>query len=155
MTVLEWVGEKACKLAGKGLTVSPFTAELTLPLLDFARREFAGDWVRVVREGIARIVTYGDSPARLIAAIDNGTVVGYSHYENERFGPIGVAAAQRGRGLGQVLMYRTLLAQRDAGFRAAWFLWSDDKPAAKLYNGAGFREVRRFALLEKGLSQSL
>jgi mycothiol synthase len=148
----EWVGEKACKLAGAGVTVSPFTTDLTLPLLDFARQEFPGDWVRVVREGIGRIVTQGDSPSRLIAAIENGKVVGFSHYENERFGPIGVAASQRGRGLGQVLMYRTLLAQRDAGFRAAWFLWSDDKTAAKLYNGAGFKEVRRFALLRKELS---
>jgi hypothetical protein len=49
-------------------------------------------------------------------------------------------------------MYQTLLAQRDAGFRAAWFLWSDDKTAARLYNGAGFTEVRRFALLRKELA---
>jgi GNAT superfamily N-acetyltransferase len=148
----EWVGERACKLAGEGVTVSPWTAELTLPILEFAQQEFPGDWVRVVREVINRIVTYGDSPSRLIAAIDNGKVVGFSHYENERFGPIGVAASQRGRGLGQVLMYCTLLAQRDAGLRAAWFLWSDDKTAAKLYNGAGFREVRRFALFRKELT---
>jgi predicted GNAT family acetyltransferase len=62
-----------------------------------------------------------------------------------------VAASQRGRGLGQVLMFRTLLAQRDAGFRAAWFLWSDDKTADRIYNGAGFREVRRFAVMRKEL----
>ena len=148
----EWIGQRACKLAGEGVTVAPFTAEITLPLIDFARKEFPGDWVRVVREGVARIVVYRDSPARLIVASDNGNVVGFSHYENERFGPIGVAASQRGRGLGQVLMYRTLLAQRDAGFRVAWFLWSDDKTAARLYNGAGFKEVRRFALMRKELN---
>jgi len=51
-----------------------------------------------------------------------------------------------------VLLYQTLMAQRDAGFRVAWFLWSDDKTAARLYNGAGFREVRRFALLRKELA---
>jgi GNAT superfamily N-acetyltransferase len=148
----QWIGERACKLAGDGVTISPFTPQLTLPLLDFAKQEFPGDWVRVVREAIGRIVSQGDSPSRLIAAIDNGNVVGFSHYENERFGPIGVAASQRGRGLGQVLLYQTLGAQRDAGFRAAWFLWSDDKTAARLYNGAGFREVRRFALLRKELA---
>jgi mycothiol synthase len=150
----EWLGERACKLAGEGVTITPFTPEFTLPLIEFAREEFPGDWVRVVREGINGIVTCGDSPTRLIAAVEKGKVLGFSHYENERFGPIGVAASQRGRGLGQVLMYRTLLAQRDAGFRAAWFLWSDDKTAAKLYNGAGFREVRRFALLRKELMPS-
>ena len=36
-----------------------------------------------------------------------------------------------------------------AGFRSAWFLWSDDKTAARIYNGAGFKEVRRFALFRK------
>lgn len=148
----EWIGERACKLAGEGVKVLPFSAELTLPLLDFAKQEFPGDWVRVVREAIGRIVSQGDSPSRLIVAIDHDKVVGFSHYENERFGPIGVAASQRGRGLGQVLLYQTLSAQRDAGFRAAWFLWSDDKTAARLYNGAGFKEVRRFALLRKELA---
>ena len=148
----EWIGERACKLAGEGVTVAPFNAEMTLPLLEFARQEFPGDWVRVVREGIARIVAHGDSPSRLLVAGENGKIVGFSHYENERFGPIGVAASQRGRGLGQVLMYRTLLAQREAGFRVAWFLWSDDKTAARLYNGAGFKEIRRFALLRKELA---
>ena len=51
-------------------------------------------------------------------------------------------------------MFRTLQAQRDAGFRAAWFLWSDDKTADRIYNGAGFREVRRFALMRKELGGS-
>ncbi|MGB7159046.1 MAG: GNAT family N-acetyltransferase [Tepidisphaeraceae bacterium] len=148
----EWVGEKACKLAGQGVNVAPFAPAMTLPLLEFARQEFPGDWVRVVREAIGRIVAQGDPASRLIVAMEDETVVGFSHYENERFGPIGVAASQRGRGLGQVLMYRTLFAQRDAGFRAAWFLWSDDKTAARLYNGAGFKEVRRFALLRKELT---
>jgi GNAT superfamily N-acetyltransferase len=104
-----------------------------------------------VRDGAARILA-GDSPTRLIAAIDRGQIVGFSHYENERFGPIGVAASQRGRGVGQVLMYATLQAQREAGFRVAWFLWSDDKTAERIYNGAGFKESRRFALMRKGLS---
>ena len=48
-------------------------------------------------------------------------------------------------------MYATLRAQREAGFRAAWFLWSDDKTAERLYTGAGFKETRRFALLKKSI----
>jgi hypothetical protein len=48
-------------------------------------------------------------------------------------------------------MYETLNAQRLAGFRTAWFLWSDDKTASRLYSAAGFKEVRRFALLKKEL----
>jgi mycothiol synthase len=149
-SVPRWVKEKERELAGRGVEVVEFAPRWTTALLEFARAEFPGDWVRVIRETAGKIVQ-GDSPARLLAAVEDGRVVAFSHFENERFGPIGVAAAQRGRCLGQVLMYRTLEAQRQAGFRVAWFLWSDDKTAERIYNGAGFRETRRFALLKKEL----
>ena len=48
-------------------------------------------------------------------------------------------------------MFATLQAQRDAGFRSAWFLWSDDKTAQRIYHAAGFKETRRFALMKKTL----
>jgi GNAT superfamily N-acetyltransferase len=143
-----WMKDKERELKAQGLEVATWSPALALPLIEFARKEFPGDWVRVVRETAQRILA-GDSPNRLIAAVDRGEVVAFSHYENERFGPIGVAASQRGRCLGQILMYRTLEAQRAAGFRCAWFLWSDDKTAQRIYNGAGFKETRRFALLRK------
>ena len=73
-------------------------------------------------------------------AHQDGKVIGYSHHDAERFGPIGVAATERGRGLGQVLMYETLKAQRLAGFRVAWFLWSDDKTAAQITARRGSRK---------------
>jgi GNAT superfamily N-acetyltransferase len=132
------------------LELKPFERELTVLLLEFVRKEFPGDWVRVVRETATKILA-GEPRNRLIAALDGGQIVGFAHYENERFGPIGVAASQRGRGIGQVLMFATLQAQREAGFRAAWFLWSDDKTAERIYNAAGFKETRRFALMKKTL----
>ena len=143
LSVPTWVREK-----GRAFNLKRFEPHLTLPLLDFARKEFPGDWVRVVRETAAKIFN-GDSPSRLIVALDGDEIVGFAHHENERFGPIGVAASQRGRGIGQVLMFATLQAQREAGFRTAWFLWSDDKTAERIYNVAGFKETRRFALMKK------
>jgi GNAT superfamily N-acetyltransferase len=148
LQVPEFVREKRRTLEGDGVTIEPYRFELTLPLLEFTAKEFPGDWVRVVRECMSRI-TLGDSPARLIVAHRNGEVLAFSHHEAERFGPIGVAASQRGKGLGHVLMFETLEAQKRAGFRAAWFLWSDDKTAERIYNIAGFQEVRRFALMRK------
>jgi len=146
-----WICERREKLEEDGMLFSCFTPSLALPLIEFARKEFPGDWVRVVRETGAKILA-GDSPMRLIVAHTKDGVIGFSHFENERFGPIGVAQGQRGRCIGQILMYATLDAQRQAGFRAAWFLWSDDKTAEQIYNGAGFKETRRFALLKKGLA---
>lgn len=145
-----WVDEKRRTAEAAGVRFDAYHPELTLPLLDFAKKEFPGDWVRVVRTAMDRILQ-GDTPTRLIVCHHDGVVLGFSHFEGERFGPIGTAVSQRGRGLGQVLMYRTLQAQREAGHRVAWFLWSDDKTAARLYTAAGFREVRRFALLKKEL----
>jgi ribosomal protein S18 acetylase RimI-like enzyme len=96
-------------------------------------------------------VLLGEPPARLILAREGGRVLGFVHHEGERFGPIGVAAPERGRGLGRVLMFRALAAMREEGFRIAWFLWSDDATARRLYHPGGFREVRRFAILRKDL----
>jgi ribosomal protein S18 acetylase RimI-like enzyme len=149
--VPEWVQEKRRKLVDAGVIVEAYRSELTLPLLEFAAKEFAGDWVRYARETMGKI-QLGENPARLMVAHRHGKVIGYSHFDNERFGPIGVTASERGRGLGHVLMYETLTAQRLAGFRTAWFLWSDDKTAARIYSAAGFKEVRRFALMKKELS---
>jgi GNAT superfamily N-acetyltransferase len=147
----QWIEEKGAVLMQEGVTVEPYDPRWTLPLLSFTAAEFPGDWVRVVREAMTRI-TLGDSPQRLIIAHEAGRVLGFSHYDNERFGPIGVSAGQRGRGIGQVLMCRTLQAQREAGLRVAWFLWSDDKTAARIYSGVGFSEVRRFALMKKSMN---
>jgi mycothiol synthase len=150
LQVPAWVTEKHAKLTREGITVEPYHPKLTLPLIDFARSEFKGDWVRFARQTAEKILL-GDSPERIMIAHENGTVVGFSHHDAERFGPIGVAQTHRGRGIGQVLMYRTLAAQRSAGYRVAFFLWSDDKTAARMYSAAGFRETRRFAYMKKEL----
>src|SRR5207237_25039 len=102
-----WLQQKRAELSSQGLEVKPFDPSMTVPLLEFTKHEFPGDWVRIVRETIAQIVAANAPPARLIVAIDNGNIVGFSHYEDERFGPIGVAVSQRGRGVGQLLMFAT------------------------------------------------
>ncbi len=147
-----WVDAKLREFLDSGGDVAAWYPELTLPLLSFALHEFGGDWARYVREAVGDIVDGGD-PNRLVAAYERSTrkVLGFSHYDGERFGPIGVAKDAQGRGLGHVLMFRTLEAQRRRGLRGSWFLWSDDETARRLYDSAGFREVRRFAVLKKEL----
>lgn len=149
-SIPDWVEEKQRQRESEGFEFCMYRPELTLPLLEFTSKEFPGDWVRVVRSTMDRILQ-GDWPMRLFIAHQNGIVYGFSHYENERFGPIGTAVSMRGKGLGQILMYKTLEAQRDQNFRSAWFLWSDDKTASRIYSAAGFKEVRRFALMKKDL----
>lgn len=148
----EFVREARQRLASEGVGFAPLGAGCYLRTLEFAQRVFKGDWVRVVRETGSAILSGEASPSRLIVATaDDGRVLGFSHYEGPRFGPIGVCPGQRGRKIGQVLMWETLHAQRSAGHATAWFLWSDDATANRLYDGAGFRTVRRFVLLKKTL----
>jgi len=146
----DWVREKERQLEGK-VTIEPFRPELILPLLDWMRAEFAGDWQRFAREAMTKITTGEFRPDNVWIAHSDGRVVGYCQHDNAgRFGPFGVSASERGRGIGAVLLFRCLHAMRAKGLHAAWFLWTDDK-VARLYSEAGFTESRRFALLRKDL----
>jgi mycothiol synthase len=146
-----WVEEKEATLRRAGVTIEPYRAERIPALQAFLRQEFVGDWQRFAREAILRI-EQGDPVTRVWLAVENEGIIGFSHYEGERFGPIGVAQSQRGRGIGQVLLYRTLHAMRAQGLHTAFFLWSDDRTADRLYREAGFVETRRWALLKKELT---
>src|SRR5439155_25479542 len=44
--VPDWVAQKNAALREQGVVVEPYRAELTLPILEFAQREFQGDCVR-------------------------------------------------------------------------------------------------------------
>ena len=122
----------------------------SLKLLEFARETFGPDWARFVRDSMTRQLD-ADGRTGLAVATQNGQILGFGHFDGERFGPIGVAETERGRGLGHLLMWDILAQQRERGCRVSWFLWSDDRTADRLYRHAGFREARRFALLKKEL----
>lgn len=123
----------------------------TLELLRFAER-FSADWARFVREAF-RDIHRGDNPARLQIALVGGRIVGFSHFEGSRFGPIGVDPEHEGKGIGSALMARTLGAMRAQGANRAWFLWTDDRTAQRFYAPCGWREWRRFSILLKELPQ--
>jgi len=145
-----WVDERERAQTAEGLVIEPYRAERAPAMLEFAAREFPGDWQRVIREAATRIEESADAE-RLWLAVEQGTVIGFSHYEGERFGPIGIAADQRGRGLGHMLLFRTLGSMSRAGARKAFFLWSNEQTAERLYRSAGFTDARRFAVLRKEL----
>lgn len=146
----KWVESREREWASR-FRIVPFSTELAVPLLEFVKRVFPGDWVRVVREAASRILE-GDAATRLYSAQTvQGEVVGFSHHLGNRFGPIGTEPKLRGLGLGQALMFRTLHAQREQGHAQAYFLWSDDRTARRLYDAAGFVEAHRFAVMTREL----
>jgi mycothiol synthase len=152
LTEIEFVQQKRRELEAAGAKVETYRPDLTRPILDFARAEFGVDWHDVYRDAMLLINRGLAAPQRILAVECGGKILGISHWDGERFGPIGVADSERSRGIGQILMFDTLKQQRLAGHSVAWFLWSDDKTARRLYDNAGFKEVRRFAVMKKTLS---
>ena len=139
----------------EGYTFQHLAPELVHDVVRFAGEHFSADWARAVRESIVQDARWDQF---LVALHPEQTVVGFAMFGGyggtlERFGPFGVDARERGKGLGKVLLYRTLAAMSARGLHGAWFLWTGEQtPAGLLYHRAGFHITRRFHVLHKKLT---
>jgi GNAT superfamily N-acetyltransferase len=119
--------------------------------MDFLERTMPSDWVRVERRNLRKIVEGGFHPEQVMVVTKGDDIIGYCQFEGSHFGPFGVRDDFQGKGIGTVLLARTLERMRQEGHHDAWVMWTDDT-AAKVYSKFGFKETRRFALLKKNLS---
>ncbi|MGC8668202.1 MAG: GNAT family N-acetyltransferase [Chthonomonadales bacterium] len=149
-SVPEWVAHRCRELRAQGIRVEPLDFRLLPNLLAFVRREFPGDWQQLVRQAAAAIAAGHRPPSDLLIAHARSRILGFSHHTGERFGPFGVARTHRGQGIGAALLFLTLEAMRREGRHNAWFLWTDDATAARIYRAAGFRETRRYSVMRFG-----
>lgn len=141
------VAKLDAELVGAGIAVRPAGPHDIRPLLQFLAEHFP-DWRGDATSVLQQLFAGDPRSVTMLVAEDNGAVIGYAQARGERFGPFGVNEAYRGRGVGAVLLSKTLVAMRANGFHCAWFLWTSDR-AAKLYQQHGFEEVRRFSLMAK------
>jgi len=137
-------------LTTEGITFDIIKHEYIPALLELLRREFPGDWQRILRESLSDICSGRISPDHVFVAMSNGECIGFCRHEGERFGPFGVAGQVRGRGVGRVLLFKCQQSMKAKGLTRAWLMWTDER-AARLYTTAGFRETRRFALMKREL----
>ncbi len=137
----------------QGVVIEPISPPFYARLFEFCDREFYADWSRSLREALALAI----DPSQLLICREGDTVLGFALFgaydgHLERFGPFGVAEAERGRGLGKALLYQALQTMKQRGCHSAWFLWTGERsPAGYLYYRAGFQVTRRFDILEKSL----
>lgn len=144
--------EKEEALRAEGLEVIPLPWNRLVEFLAFMDDTMPGDWVEDARRLLIRMAR-GDAPANSIfVASDNGRIVGYCKFDGEHFGPFGVADSHQGRGLGTVLLARTLLQMRLEGHHAAFVLWTGQRAADGVYRRLGFTISRRFDLMKKSLA---
>lgn len=149
--VPEWVRARVRKLAEGGIVLTGFNACYVPALTGFLKAEFPGDWQRYLRETMLEIAADRRPSEEILLAFEGERLVGFAQSEGERFGPFGVGRAVRGRGVGAILLFEALAGMRARGRHNAWFLWTDDATADRLYRAAGFRETRRYAVLRKML----
>ncbi len=142
--------QTAARLASEGLDVRPAEPADIVPVLEFVRQHFSWDWHREAAEIFADLFAGDPRQVNLLVATQAGEVVGYAQHRAERFGPFGVNPALRSRGIGRVLLARTLVEMLKRGYHAAWSLWTGDN-AARLYAQCGFHEVRRFAVMKRSI----
>jgi GNAT superfamily N-acetyltransferase len=147
----EPIATTASQLHAQGITVRPVTPADILPVLTFARQHFSWGGYREANEVFTPLFTGDPHQFGMVVALQGDTILGFAQHRAEHFGPIGVRPDMRNRGIGQVVLAVMLSEMLKKGFHAAWFLDTDDE-AARLYARCGFREVRRFAVLEKNFS---
>ena len=124
------------RLRTDGITVRPYQRTDLLDFLGFLEQSMPTDWVRVERTNLKKISS-STFPAEHITVVTHaGNIIGYCQFEGSHFGPFGVSEAYQGRGIGTVLLARTLERMRHHGYHDAWAMWTDHKA------GEALREVR-------------
>ncbi len=149
-TVPPAVIERERALLREGIDVRPYRRDDLLRFLGFLEHSMPTDWVRVERANLRKISTGGFHPDQVTLVVKDGDIIGYCQFEGSHFGPFGVSEQYQGKGIGTVLLARTIERMRHHGYHTAWVMWTDDV-AAKVYRKFGFTETRRFAILKKTL----
>lgn len=142
---------RAAALRAEGIEVRPLRLAEAPEFLSFLREHMPGDWVRHARELLGEMAGGGAQAEQVTLGVRGGEIVGYCQFAGEHFGPFGVCADLQGRGIGTVLLARSLEAMRRQGLHHAWVLWTSDETAERVYARFGFRETRRFAVLRRAL----
>ncbi len=150
-TVPDKVKAKEAELKKEGILVRRYERADLVKFLAFLERSMPTDWVRVERRNLRKMAEgIGFHPGNITIVSKGDEIIGYCQFEGAHFGPFGVADAFQGKGIGTVLLARTLERMRMEGHHIAWVMWTDDI-AAKVYGKFGFTQTRRFVLLKKAL----
>lgn len=138
------------RLTQEGITIQHYRRELLIPYMEFMKKYMSGGWTRLARENLSLLTIGKFKEEQIMLAIKGNEVIGYAQFEEEHFGPFGVREDYQGKGIGTVILAKTIQTMHHRGHHSAWFLWTDDK-AAHVYQKVGFKETRRFLIMRKEL----
>lgn len=151
-TIDEKVLAKEKQLAAEGVEIRHYRRDDLPDFLQFLRDLMPGPWVEDARRNLIDL-THGRFPEDAIwLAVDKGRIIGYCQHEADHFGPFGVSDDYQGRGIGSVLLARTMYQMRLRGYHCAWVLWTGERALQGVYGRLGFKLTRRFAIMKKELA---
>lgn len=148
------VREISAELAGDGVEVTWLEDQYEAGLLQFLRTEFPY-WYSSVK------VALECGRKDILIAVKGDEVVGFTQWENPltdppngaagRFGPFGVKADMRNRGIGAVIFYRLVEEVQLKGATRLWFGWAGPRNLT-FYERAGCVVERQFKMFSKSVS---
>jgi len=141
------------RLRTEGIAIEIFSRDWMAEYLDFMRKDMPGPWLEDARRNLIDLTRGLFNADSILVARDKGRIIGYCQYEGQHFGPFGVVDGYQGRGIGSVLLARTLYQMRLRGNHSAFVLWTGERAAQGVYGRLGFTISRRFAVMRKGLVQ--
>ena len=148
-----------------------FPAEMQKKAEEMAQKGYFVDWYDEKRhrgvdemvESLQNSMWSAEIPAAahgglpLLVGLEGDTVAGFTGPVRPEptgrgyFAGIAVGPEFQGHGLGKLLFYRLLEAEKAVGARYMTLFTGVDNHARLMYRKAGFREVRQFAVMEKVL----
>ncbi len=134
----------ASSLESRGIEIRLFEPKYITSLLEFLSTNYPGDLLRVALEQLRK----DPSSDQIIVAVKNGRVVGFSHYEDEHFGPFAIDPSLTGMGIGTGLYFKTALQMKEKGKRNLWLAWTSGH-AKDFYYRRGLRVTRRHEIVKK------
>lgn len=141
--------QKEKKLKSEGIEIRFYERRDITRYLEFQREHMPPDWLWLSRNNLLDLTRGLFEPDQICIALDKGKIIGFCQHEDEHFGPFGVSDDYQGRGIGTVLLARTLERMHQKGLHGAWLLWTGDRAATGVYGPLGFKETRRFAAMKK------
>lgn len=138
-------------LEKEGISFTNYKDEYFSKLMVFLEEEFGAGWKR---NFILALQNHRAHDTVIVCIDKNDDIIGYCMRKidgnDSRFGPIGVAASQRSKGLGGVLFDIMMLEMKKQGIASTYFLWTSGA-AIKFYQRHGMKIYRNYKLGKKSV----
>jgi len=154
--------EKERRLNREKIFIRPYLKDDREILLNFVKKNFSYEWYEEVRSKIEKVKVgftgYGldfntlYDPESVLVVLKKEKIIGFSIFSKNfekkglgHFGPVGIQRDFQGKGIGVVLLFKTLKEMKNKRIVRA-DLWTDYKgyQARHYYPKAGFRIVKKW-----------